>query len=46
MEVKANGIRKMVVSQQGDYMVLKDSILTLYSSTDVDKPFRSIKQGL
>ncbi|MES2425879.1 MAG: hypothetical protein V4560_02860 [Bacteroidota bacterium] len=46
MEVKANGIRKMVVSQQGDYMVLKDSVLTLYSSTDVDKPYRSIKQGL
>jgi hypothetical protein len=46
MEVKANGIHKMIVSQQGDYMVLKDSILTLYSSTDVDKPYRSIKQGL
>jgi hypothetical protein len=44
MEVTAKGIKKMVVSQQGDYMVLKDSILTLYSSTDYDKPFRSIKQ--
>lgn len=46
MEVTSKGIRKMVVSQQGDYMVLKDSILTMYSSTDYDKPFRSIKQGL
>jgi hypothetical protein len=35
----------MVVSQQGDYMTLKDSILTMYSSTDVDKPYRSIKQS-
>lgn len=46
MEVTAKGVRKMVVSQQGDYMVLKDSILTMYSSTDYDKPFRSIKQDL
>lgn len=44
MEVTAKGVRKMVVSQQGDYMTLKDSILTMYSSTDFDKPFRSIKQ--
>jgi len=46
MEVKVNGIRKMVVSQQGDYMVLKDSILTVYSNSEVDKLYRSIKQGL
>jgi hypothetical protein len=46
MEVTAKGVKKMVVSQQGDYMVLKDSILTLYSSADYDKPFRSIKQDL
>jgi hypothetical protein len=45
MEVTAKGIKKMIVSQQGDYMVLKDSLLTLYSSTDYDKPFRSIKQA-
>ncbi|MBC7401444.1 MAG: hypothetical protein H7289_16005 [Mucilaginibacter sp.] len=45
MEVTSKGIKKMVVSQQGDYMVLKDSILTLYSSADYDKPFRSIKQS-
>jgi hypothetical protein len=45
MEVTSKGIKKMVISQQGDYMVLKDSILTMYSSTDYDKPFRSIKQN-
>lgn len=46
MEVTQNGVKKMVVTQQGDYMVLKDSILTMYSSEDYDKPFRSIKAGL
>jgi len=46
MEVTVKGIRKIVVSQQGDYMTLKDSILTMYSSTDYDKPYRSIKQNL
>ncbi|MFD2871865.1 hypothetical protein ACFS5N_05265 [Mucilaginibacter ximonensis] len=45
MEVTVKGVRKMVVSQQGDYMTLKDSILTMYSSTDYDKPYRSIKQS-
>lgn len=45
MAVTDKGVRKMVVSQQGDYMTLKDSILTMYSSTDVDKPYRSIKQS-
>jgi len=45
MAVTDKGVRKMVVSQQGDYMTLNDSILTMYSSTDVDKPYRSIKQS-
>ncbi|HWZ35060.1 MAG TPA: hypothetical protein VNW51_02825 [Mucilaginibacter sp.] len=46
MEVTAKGVRKMVVSQQGDYMTLKDSILTMYSSADANKPYRTIKQNL
>ncbi|WP_214070754.1 hypothetical protein [Mucilaginibacter sp. dw_454] len=46
MEVTVKGVHKMVVTQQGDYMVLKDSILTMYSIADYDKPFRSIKQDL
>jgi hypothetical protein len=46
MEITEKGVKKMVVSQQGDYLTLKDSILTLYSSDDPLKPYRSIKQGL
>lgn len=46
MEVRHNGVKKMVVTQRGDYMILKDSILTMYSSDDYDKPFRSIKANL
>jgi hypothetical protein len=46
MQITDKGIKKMVISQQGDYMTLKDSILTLYSSEDPSKPYRSIKQGL
>jgi len=39
MAVTTNGIRKFVVSQQGDYMTLKDSILTLYSSDAPENRF-------
>jgi hypothetical protein len=46
MEVTVKGVKKMVVSHEGDYMVLKDSILTMYSGADDDQPFRSIKQNL
>ncbi|HTH81974.1 MAG TPA: hypothetical protein VL490_03510 [Mucilaginibacter sp.] len=46
MEITDKGVKKMVVSQQGDYMTLKDSVLTLYSSEDLQKPYRSIKQGI
>jgi hypothetical protein len=46
MEVTVKGVKKMVVSHEGDYMVLKDSILTMYSGADYDQPFRSIKQNL
>lgn len=44
--IKQNGIEKLVVSQGGDYVTIKDSILTMYSSTDPANPFRSIKEGL
>lgn len=44
--IKQNGIEKLVVSQGGDYVTIKDSILTMYSSTDPANPFRSIKAGL
>jgi hypothetical protein len=46
MEVTVKGVKKMVVSHEGDYMTLKDSILTMYSGADADQPFRSIKQNL
>jgi hypothetical protein len=46
MEVPDNGLLKLVVSKQGDYMIIKDSLLTMYSGTEPDKPFRSIKKGL
>ena len=46
MTITHNGIRKMVVSQRGDFMTLKDSILTMYNIDDPEKPFRSIKEGI
>jgi hypothetical protein len=46
MEVTVKGVKKMVVSREGDYMTLKDSILTMFSGADMDQPFRSIKQSL
>jgi hypothetical protein len=46
MAITHNGIKKLVVSEQGDYMTLKDSLLTLYSSDAPEKPFRSIKEGI
>ncbi len=46
MEVTYKGVQKLVVSQKGDYLVLKDSVLTMYSSDDFEKPYRSIKEGL
>lgn len=46
MVVTHNGVQKMVISNRGDYCVLKDSILTMYSSDDYEKPYRSIKSNL
>lgn len=44
--INHNGIDKMVISEHGDYMTLKDSILTMYSSDDPEKPYRTLKKGL
>ncbi|MFD2865253.1 hypothetical protein [Mucilaginibacter antarcticus] len=46
MEVTVKGVKKMVVSREGDYMTLKDSILTMYSGANMNQPFRSLKQSL
>ncbi len=45
-EVNHNGINKMVITEQGDYMTLQDSILTMYSGQDPDKPYRTLKKGI
>lgn len=44
--IRHNGIDKMIVSQQGDYMTLKDSILTMYSSETPETPYRTLREGL
>ena len=44
--IKHNGIDKMVITEHGDYMTLKDSILTMYSSDNPEKPYRTLKRGL
>jgi hypothetical protein len=44
--VNHNGIDKMVITEHGDYMTLKDSILTMYSSEAPEKPYRTLKKGL
>ena len=46
IEVNQNGVAKLVITQQGDYLTLKDSILTMYSSADPEKPYRTLKKGI
>ncbi|MGZ3754784.1 MAG: hypothetical protein ACXVJE_06175 [Mucilaginibacter sp.] len=46
MIVTHNGVKKMVISPKGDYLTLTDDILTMYSSDDPEKPYRSIKAGM
>lgn len=46
MAITHNGVQKLVVSQRGDFMTLKDSILTMYSIDEPEKPFRSVKEGI
>lgn len=44
--VTHNGVQKMVVSKAGDYMTLKDSILTMYSIQEPEEPYRAVKSGI
>ena len=44
--VSHNGIDKMIVTQQGDYMTLKDSVLTMYSSEAPETPYRTLREGI
>jgi hypothetical protein len=44
--VKQDGVEKWMVTDRGDYMILKDSILSQYSIDDMGLPYNSIKSGL
>ncbi len=44
--INHNGIDKMIVTQQGDYMTLKDSVLTMYSSQSPETPYRTLREGM
>jgi hypothetical protein len=46
MAVTHHGVKKLVVSPRGDFMTVTDSILTMFSIDEPDKPFRSIKEGI
>lgn len=41
-----DGVEKWLVTQGGDYITLKDSVLTQYSSTGLGLPFNAIKSGI
>lgn len=44
--VKDGTLEKWVVSQGGDYMILKDSVLSLFGAQSFGLPFNSIKSGI
>jgi hypothetical protein len=48
MPLKMNdaGIEKWMVTQHGDYLTLKDSVLTQYATDGLGVPFNSIKSGI
>lgn len=48
MPLKMNdaGIEKWMVTQHGDYLTLKDSVLTQYAADGLGLPFNSIKSGI
>ncbi|MCR8557966.1 hypothetical protein KXD93_09950 [Mucilaginibacter sp. BJC16-A38] len=46
VKVKDAGIEKWLVTQHGDYMTLKDSVLTQYGADGLGLPFNSIKSGI
>ncbi len=45
-KIKDDGIEKWQVTQQGDYITLKDSILAQFSADGLGVPFNSIKSGI
>jgi hypothetical protein len=45
-KVKDGNIEKWIVTQHGDYMMLKDSVLTQFANDGLGVPFNSIKAGI
>lgn len=46
MQVMIKGTQRLVISANGDYCTLQDGTLTLYSSDDPEKPYRTLKAGI
>lgn len=44
--IKDTGIKKWQVTQHGDYITIKDSVLTQFAADGLGLPFNSIKSGL
>lgn len=44
--VKKDGVEKWFVTDRGDYITIKDSVLTQYSIDDLGVPYNSIKSGM
>ncbi|ASU35860.1 hypothetical protein [Mucilaginibacter xinganensis] len=44
--VKEGNLEKWLVTQHGDYMTVKDSVLTQYAADGLGVPFNSIKAGI
>lgn len=45
-KVAADGIEKWLVTQNGDYITLKNNVLTQYAADGLGVPFNSIKSGI
>lgn len=41
-----NGVEKWLVDKNGDYIMIKDSVLAQYSPQDLGLPFNTIKSGI
>jgi hypothetical protein len=46
LKVKEDGIEKWLVTQNGDYITIKDSVLSQFSTEGLGLPFNSIKSGI
>jgi len=44
--VVKDGVKKLLVTQHGDYITIKDSLLTQYAVDDFGLPYNSIRSGL